>query len=153
MEQWMFGVFLAIAAGQDLKKKQVDIWVFILFGGLALTAAAGRELWGNVGYRWMEHIGGICLGFLLFGIGSISRGGVGIGDGCFFLVSGMMLNFRESMMLLSCGTLCCGLYSLIYLVWMRFRYADIRVVQKQVVPFLPFLIPPGIWLVMNGAVR
>ena len=150
MEQWVFGMFLAVAAGQDLKKKQVDIWVYFLFGGLALAVAAMRQLVGNIGYQWMEHLGGICIGLLLSGLGIISRGGIGIGDGCFFLVSGMMLKFQESMMLLCYGTLLCGLYCLIYLVWRRFHAEGLVGVRKQIVPFLPFLIPPGMWLVMYG---
>ena len=150
MEQWMFGMFLAVAAGQDLRKKQVDIWIYVLFGSLALAAAAGRQMWGNAGYQWMEHVGGICLGLLLSGIGVISRGSIGIGDGCFFLVSGLMLKFRQSMLLLCYGILFCGLYCLIYLVWLRFHSTGIATVRKHIVPFLPFLVPPGIWLLMYG---
>lgn len=150
MEQWIFGMFLAVAAGQDLKKKQVDIWIYFLFGGLALAAAAMQQLVGNDGYQWMEHLGGMCIGLLLSGLGIISRGSIGIGDGCFFLVSGMILKFQESMMLLCYGTLFCGLYCLVYLVWRRFHSDRIAGVRKHIVPFLPFLIPPGVWLVLDG---
>lgn len=150
MERWIFGVFLAIAVGQDLKKQRVDLWVYGVFGSLAFLLAAGRQLRGMTGFQWQEYIGGISLGLMLLGIGMISRGSVGMGDGLFFLVSGMILKLPENMLLLSYGLLLCGLYSLGYLVWLRFRAIGIRTMRAQMIPFLPFLVPPGIWLLAAG---
>lgn len=150
MERWIFGIFLAVAAGQDLKKRRVDLWIYGVFGGLAFLLAADRQLRGITGFQWQEYIGGISLGLMLLGVGMISRGSVGMGDGLFFLISGMILKLPENMLLLSYGLLLCGLYSLGYLVWLRFRSIGIRTMRTQMIPFLPFLVPPGIWLLAAG---
>lgn len=147
MKRWIFGVFLAIAAGQDFRKKQVDIWVYELFGGFALLNGAVHLLVGASKYQWLQSLGGICLGLLIVGGSVVSHGRIGLGDGYFFCVSGVLLGFQENMMLLCGGVLCSGLYSLVYLVWMRFAAAEIGKMRKQVIPFLPFLIPTGIWLI------
>lgn len=150
MERWIFGMFLAVAAGQDLRKKQVDLWIYGLFGCFAFLLAIGRQLRGAAGFQWQEYIGGISIGLMLLGIGIISRGSIGMGDGLFFLVSGMILKLPENMLLLSYGILLCGLYSLGYLVWIHFRAEGIKHMRAQMIPFLPFLIPPGIWLLTAG---
>lgn len=147
MERWIFAGFLLLAAAQDLKKRQVEIWVYLLFGGAALAVGVGRQLTGG-GYGWLEHLGGMSPGIALLAAAALSRGGIGMGDGCFFLVSGLLLGFWENMMLLCYGMLFCGIFCLGYLVWCRVcRTADVR---KQVVPFLPFVLPPGIWLVLQN---
>lgn len=150
MERWIFGMFLAVAAGQDLKKKQVDIWVYIVFGMLAFLITAERKLGGTAEFCWNDHIGGISLGLLILGIGIISRGKIGLGDGLFFVVSSLILKLPETMLLLCYGLLFCGLYSLGYLVWMRFQTSEIQAIRGQIVPFLPFLVPPGIWILTAG---
>lgn len=150
MERWIFGMFLAVAAGQDLKKKQVDLWIYAFFGGFAFLLAVGRQLRGDAGFQWQEYIGGISMGLMILGIGIISRRSIGIGDGLFFLVSGMILKLPENILLLSYGILLSGLYSLIYLVWMHFRTEGMKHIRTQMIPFLPFLIPPGIWLLTAG---
>ena len=147
MKRWLFGMFLAIAAGQDLKKKRVDVWLYLLFGGLALGMLSG-ELTGDV--NLMKEIQRVLPGLLLLGISIVSGGGVGTGDGCFFLVSGLMLSFMENIMLFCGGTLLCGVYSLGYLFWLRMRKPFLPGAGKQMLPFLPFLLPPGIWLLFSG---
>lgn len=148
MERWLFAGFLLLAAAQDLKKKQVDIWIYLLFGGAALAIGIGRELTGGDACPWLEHLSGAGLGMGLLAVSAVSRGGIGTGDGCFFLVSGLFLGFWENLMMLCYGTLLCGVFCLGYWIWCRFHMiADVR---KRVVPFLPFVVPPGIWLVMRG---
>lgn len=137
-----------MAAAQDLARKQVDIWIYLLFGGTALAIGIGRQLAGDAGYSCLQHVEAAGLGAALLAASLVSRGGIGRGDGCFFLVSGLYLEFWENLMMLCYGILLCGIFSLGYLMWCRFRMsADVR---KRTIPFLPFVVPPGIWLVLRG---
>ncbi len=173
MKRWLFGIFLAVAAGQDLKKQRVDLWIYLLFGGLATAVVIGSQLSGMVDEGMAaavlagsqpgrmtegeiclkglaEVIRSICPGLVLLGVGKVSRGGIGTGDGCFFLISGLLISFWENMMILGYGTLLCGLYSLGYLVWKRMNRGTLADARRHTIPFLPFLLPPGIWLLCNG---
>lgn len=141
----IFLLFLLVAAGRDLKKKSVEIWIYIIFGIWALL---------DMGYRWVvmgqqidcgNLFSSLCLGFGLLGCGILWRDAVGLGDGCFFLVSGLLLGFWENLALLCYGMLLCSLYCLGYLIWNQVYYR--RNVRKDTVPFLPFLLPVGIWIV------
>lgn len=141
----IFLLFLLVAAGRDLKKKSVEIWIYIIFGIWALL---------DMGYRWVvmgqqidygNLFSSLCLGFGLLGCGILWRDAVGLGDGCFFLVSGLLLGFWENLALLCYGMLLCSLYCLGYLIWNQVYYR--RNVRKDTVPFLPFLVPVGIWIV------
>lgn len=149
MERWIFAGFLATAAVQDWRSKQVSVWVYLLFGAAALVGAGWRLLAGE-GLRWMELAGSICIGLSMLGAGFATGGAIGSGDGCFFLVSSLLLGFWDNLLLLCYGTLLCGSYGLGYLVWCRWHTTELE--KKKVVPFLPFLVPPGIWLLFcsNG---
>lgn len=148
MEKWVFVTFLFIAAAQDLRRKEVEIWVYLLFGGMGLAVGIARWVSGEAAYAWMEHLAASGIGIALLAASAVSRGEIGMGDGCFFLVSGLLLGFWENVILLSYGVLLCGMFCLGYFVWCRFHMAgDVR---KRVVPFLPFLVPSGIWLALRG---
>lgn len=144
IEQGMFLLFLLITAMQDLKRKSVRLWVYILFalgaaGALIYLWASGQEV------IWTDRILGAGLGLIMLGGSIAGRGSVGLGDGAFFLISGLMLGFWDNLALLLYGSLCCGLYCLVLLaVNLLLCHRNIR---KRTVPFLPFLIPVAIWIV------
>ena len=53
--EWLlFGIFLFIAAMQDLRNKQVKLWVFILFGVLALGMKVFFWLGSGNPFCWQE---------------------------------------------------------------------------------------------------
>ena len=150
MERWLFGVFLLTAAVQDWIRKSVDIRIYLLFGGAALLTMLRKVLMGGIffGSGWENRLGSISIGLGLLALGVLSRGRIGTGDGCFFIVSGLLLGFWENFLLLSYGTLLCGLYSLFCIVRSRFYIEE--TLTKRIIPFLPFLIPPGVWLLVYG---
>ena len=146
MERIVFGSFLALAAGQDLRRKQVDLWVYLLFGAAALILGIGGPGGGDWG--WAEHLAAAGLGGILLGIGAVSGGGIGAGDGLFFAVSGLYVGFWENMMMLCYGTMLCGLFCLGYYVWCLAGRAQDR--RHDRIPFLPFVVLPGIWVLLQG---
>ncbi len=152
MQKWIFGVFLSVAAGQDLRKKKVDVWVYLVFGSFALSSWFYEFLSVPESKRIWEIFLKLCPGMMLLGISSISRGGIGIGDGCFFLISGLLLSVRNNLVLLCWGIMLCGMYSFGYLMWIRMKRRSFRKAGGEVVPFLPFLVPFGIWMICSGGV-
>lgn len=145
MDRWIFLLFLLIVAGQDLRKKRVEVWIFIVFGVGALLILAYQ--WGTAGQPvpWGNRFSSMCLGFGLLGCSILWQDAIGLGDGCFFLVSGLMLGFWENLALLCYGLLLCSVYCLGLFVWNQVRYH--KNVKNCTVPFLPFLVPVGIWIV------
>ena len=135
-QKGLFLCFLLIAAGQDLHKKSVAVWVYLLFGSLALVGQSWNQ--------WGDLLCGACPGLAMLGISMLWKDQVGTGDGCFFLVSGLMLGFWQNMALLCYGLFLCSGYCLVKLVWNQIL--NRKNVGKQTVPFLPFLVPVGVWL-------
>lgn len=149
----LFLCFLLAAAWQDFRNRQVDVCIFVVFGTAAVVSGAVQWLILGENYSVPGHMAGSALGGALLVAAMASRGGIGTGDGCFFLVSGLMLGFWENLALLCYSTLCCGLFCLGYFVWCRTQKGVN--VGKRTVPFLPFAVLPGIWLVfcrMTGAI-
>lgn len=146
MRKGIFLVFLLVVAIQDLHRKKVKVWVFVVFGILAL---------GLNGYLWIvqkedsmwNHVLSASLGAGLLALGRFCEGNIGTGDGWFFAVSGLMLEFWENLSLLCMGVMLCGSYGLAVLVWNQIRTGE-RAGNKTV-PFLPFVAVPGILMAME----
>lgn len=152
LETILLAGFTALAAGQDMRKKQVDINVFIVFGLMAAAAAVFRiwEKRNGAGEQVVVYMTGILPGLVLLCLGKVSRGSIGAGDGCYFLISGLLLGFWKNLALLFYGTLCCGLFCLGYFVWGSLKQTDCM--RKKTVPFLPFAAIPVFCMAVNEAV-
>jgi len=143
----IFAGFLTFSAIQDLRKKRVAVWIYMLFGGLALLWAGCRIVRARETYVILDHLASILIGIVILLAGIWSDGAVGSGDGWFFCVAGVILGFWENVMLLLYGTLLCGLFSLGYFFWGKIHQRE--GVGKTMIPFLPFVAIPGIWLIVE----
>lgn len=141
MREWLWIGFLMTAAIQDFRKKQVDIWVYLVFGALGAVWVGYRMIWYGEMYQFFDHATSCSLGFGLLGVSMMSRGEIGCGDGCFFLVSGILLGFWENLLLLLWGSLCCGLFCLVLIAGDMVRQ---KKACRRSVPFLPFVALPGL---------
>ena len=145
MYKLAFLIFLMAAAFWDLIKKEIPLWIYV--AGAVMAVMTRRLEWVTVDGMLSIGIGGG-----LFLLALISRERIGKGDGVFFLVSGMFLESRMNAALFFYGLMLCSVYCL----WMeayghigrRNRYRELR---KTTVPFLPFLVPVGIWLITGGS--
>lgn len=152
----VFLVFLLAAAWQDFGTKQVSAEIFWLSGTAALVcqslsvlclafmkeAGAEEAVLPFFLNAWGSYLAGVLPGAALLVLSRLGCG-IGVGDGVFFLVSGLLLGLRHNLLFL-CGTvLCCGLFGLGYYVWSRMRgnYKG----GKTELPLLPFGVIPGIW--------
>lgn len=153
MEWLVFGAFLLISAGEDLRRKAVDVRVYLIFGFLAIGLAGWRAASASSG-GW-ELAGDACIGAALgaglLAAGRVSAGGVGVGDGLFFCISGVYLGFWNNLLLLVLSSLCCGLFCLGYYVWGRLWQG--RGWGEKTVPFLAFTAIPGIWMTAEAVGR
>lgn len=144
--------FLVLAAVQDFRRKSIDLR---LLGFFAILAAGGK------GYVYMatresgllsDAAAGAGLGILLLGITAVSRGGIGIGDGVFFCVSGLMLGFWRNMMLFCISTMLCGIWGLWLVVRNQFSRQKQENLRKKSVPFIPFVLAAAICMEIGGRV-
>ncbi|MBT9776151.1 pilus assembly protein CpaA [Clostridium sp. MCC353] len=130
----VFLLFWSIAAWQDLRVKSVSLWVFIVFGAAALLIRKGIR---------PDMVISAGIGLILLGIGMLSQGAIGEGDGMFFLVSGLYLPVIDNCLLLLYGLLFCSIFSVIMIAA---GICSRRNFRGRTVPFLPFLLPAGIWM-------
>lgn len=152
----VFLVFLLAAAWQDFGTKQVSTEIFWLSGSAALAcqswsvldlafvkAAGGAEpVLPFLLNTWGPYLAGALPGAALLALSRLGCG-IGVGDGFFFLVSGLLLGLRHNLFFLCTTVLCCGLFGLGYYVWSRMNGNDAG--GKTELPLLPFGVLPGIW--------
>lgn len=136
----LFFVFLGIAAWQDLRTRSIGLEV--LAGGAAA---------GIITCIWKERfLGEIILamipGISLLLVSVMTEGLLGVGDGLFFIVSGLFLGWQECVMLLISGQIFCGIFGLAMMVGAQIG-AGGGSIRKLRLPFLPFLLPAALWMV------
>jgi leader peptidase (prepilin peptidase)/N-methyltransferase len=143
----VFAVFLVIAAWQDLRRLEIDLWIFGVFGLAAVVLCIDSFILGGEP-SWKECLAGGLFGggFLL--ISRVSGGGIGVGDGLFFVVAGLLLGLEKCILLFVGATFLCGIYSLCFYTYKRLRY-NLHV-GKQLLPFLPFAAAAGALMFWTG---
>lgn len=144
----LFACFLLLAAGQDLKKKEVNVWVFAVFGILAIGVAVIECFQTGGGYDWLEHVSSASLGLGLLGAGMMTGGKIGSGDGWFFVISGIMLGFWDNFMILSYAIILSGVFCLFWFAGAQ--VCGTNIYGKHTVPFLPFVAIPSIYIIVHN---
>lgn len=135
----IFGVFLLAAAWEDGREKAVSVWLFQAAGMAGLILAL---LQGDIG---RERLLSCMIGAGLLLLSRLTGESIGMGDGCFFVISGLFLRAGMNLKLLICGIflngiVCGGIY-----LWGWLHGQDFK---KKTIPFLPFLVPVWIGLVI-----
>ena len=140
MENWIFLGVLFYGAHMDFKRKELSgsyLLVSLLIGCVCLIYSSLN------GRSWIDTALSCGLGAGLLGFSYLTDGGIGEGDGWFFFISGLFLSLRENLLLLCSGWFLCVLYGLL-LICRSIRGK--RIDRRKQVPFLPFLIPMGVYL-------
>ena len=138
----LFFLFLGAAAWQDLRTRSISFWL------LAVGTAAGllNCIW------WERQPGEIILamipGTAVLLMSFLTNRVLGEGDGLFFVVSGFFLGWQEIILLFLSGQIFCSIFGLTIAVSTIVSGAGNRNIRKMRLPFLPFLIPAALWLVM-----
>lgn len=134
----IFICMLILAAWQDLKTGTIDIRLLIVFGCIGLLLHLSSDL------LWYDRIASSGIGVILLILNKLTNGGIGEGDGWFFVVTGLYLDWERNLLLFLGGLGLCFLWSLPLAVQAILRKGSGR---KRELPFLPFLLPAGIWMV------
>ena len=77
MRMWIFSGFMLTAAIKDLHKKEVELWVFALFGAAAFLMNVYLGVVTKADLLWQEQLMSCSLGAGLLLMGRFSRGGIG----------------------------------------------------------------------------
>ena len=133
----VFLAALCLAAATDLKSRTISRGFLLIFMLLGIR-------WRLFSKRpFSETLLAMLPGAVLLLFSRITAGEIGEGDGWFFVVSGLFLSWREAAVLFLSGLMLCGGYGLCVLAAGAAGGKDMR---KKRLPFLPFLLPGGIWL-------
>ena len=139
MKEMLFLIFLAVAAWQDMRDKEIDAWLYVVFGGLIWF---GKLCFDGPVELWREAVNAVP-GIALVLLSRLSGGAVGEGDGWFFVVAGVALGVRNAVALFFISLFLCCLWCAGMAVWGWRRRISVR---RRTVPFLPFVLPAVLWI-------
>ncbi len=121
-------IFLVAASVFDLKERAIPVWLFII----GITGAVVSNIClGSVIIT--EKIGGMLIGFVLLAISKLTDGQIGEGDGISFLITGIVLGFKDNFWLLTEALFLSFIWSLVFLLVKKINL-------KTRLPFLPFVL-------------
>lgn len=155
-----FSLFLMVFSWQDLHRKRIRVSWLYGFGtaGMALTMIRCVLSVIKDGWDWKKSalqitvwLLGMLPGIFLFWMERQTKGAVGLGDGCFFLITGCYLGGWRTLELLMgavfVSSLAGGVWMLTALLggkgnglWEKMR--------KKKLPFLPCVLPVWIWMLI-----
>lgn len=121
-------IFMAVAAYQDWKEKQINVCIFLVaaFVGIVLRVGVQEEsVW--------SMLEGVAVGIVILLLAWLTGGSVGAGDGLMFMVSGIFLEFWENINLLMTSFTIAGVVAL-------FMIAVKKKGRKYRLPFVPFML-------------
>lgn len=135
----MFAIVLILAAWQDFRYRYLERWFLIVFGllGLAYSICSDRT--------WQEAASSVMIGVLLLFLSRITGGEIGEGDGWFFIVTGLYLSLLRNLILLLSGLFFSSIFSLVLIAMLTKDGGGIRKIR---IPFIPFLLPMGLWFML-----
>ena len=136
---WTAVAMILFGAWSDWRTREIS-------GRFLLISASAGVCLALFGVRSWSEVALSCLpGIALLCLSRLTNGGIGEGDGWFFVVIGLLLDVGEIVGLLLSGFCLCvltGLLLLMQAVWNGHGYRNLRI------PFLPFLIPGGLYLAL-----
>lgn len=111
----------------DWRKREISLGSLLVFG----AAGIGWNLLSR-GQSPASAAGGAAVGLVFLGLGVVTRGMVGLGDGLLLGVLGLYLGFWDTFRLLCVGTCLAGLLSAAGILTGKRKWED-------TIPFVPFL--------------
>ena len=156
----VFSLFLMVFSWQDFHRKRIRVGWLYGFGTAGMTLTMIRCVLSVIkdGWDWkksvlqiMVWLLGMLPGIFLFWMERQTKGAVGLGDGCFFLITGCYLGGWRTLELLMgavfVSSLAGGVWMLTALLggkgnglWEKMR--------KKKLPFLPCVLPVWIWMLI-----
>ena len=156
----VFSLFLSVFSWQDLHRNRIRVSWLYGFGtaGMALTAIRCVLAVMGDGWDWKKGalqiavwLLGMLPGTLLLWMERQTKGAVGLGDGCFFLITGCYLGGWRTFELLMGSVF---VSSLVGGVWMLMSLLGGKgnglweKMRKKKLPFLSCVLPVWIWMLI-----
>lgn len=124
----LLGLFLAIAAIQDLMKKKIKVWTVIVSAILLCICIPFCPA-----LSFIDRICGLLIGIGVVLLAKLTGEKIGLGDGLVLCVTGLGLGFWSNLELFALALTIAAVFSIILLV---LRLAN----RKKSIPFLPFVL-------------
>ena len=139
IKESLFLMILVLAAWQDCRWKSISMRFLLAEGiiGVRFSVALKRSL--------LQVVLSAGIGVLLLLLSKWTEGGIGEGDGWFFVVSGCYIDWQDNLCLFLSGLFLCFGLSLCFMVLRLLK----RKRNHVTVPFLPFLLPVGISMMLD----
>lgn len=147
----VFFAFLCFAAWKDWKTRQVLTGMLALMGvtGILARGILCWLLWKEQG-AWLRGLtdwgGGLLAGGMLLALSRVTGGGLGAGDGWFFVVSAAWIGIEKQLCLLIGGMMLCFLFCGAAVIWGVLKGVSVKGMR---IPFLPFLVPAAVFLLIS----
>ena len=119
--------FLGINSWLDIKKREISLVTIGIFGITGLILSLSQK-----GFSW-DCLIPVAIGAGIVGLGILTKGAVGIGDGLLLMALGTMLDAGKFLAVFFMGVLGCSAVSLIFLLVLKNA-------GKSELPFVPFLL-------------
>lgn len=156
----LFCIFYVWMAVEDFRCGEISVRhlrIFGLAGGiqLAMTLLPGWHqqqagilafIWGIQSREHWELLASTLPGLVFLGLGRVTGGALGSGDGWFLLFAGCYLNLGQICILGGSGILVSGIVGLLVLVVGYLRGEDWR---RRRIPLLPCMLPAVLFMTMQ----
>ena len=110
------GILLFILSVMDLRNKKVNIWAVMLFGIVCVTG-----LLLNHKINIYSGICGFATGLFAVGFSLISKEQIGIGDGIIIAFMGLLLGFKNGLVIVCMASFFMAIVSLVLIVLKRVK--------------------------------
>ena len=120
-------VFLATNSWLDIKKKEISLITVGIFGITGILLSLSQR-----GFSW-DYLIPAAIGTAIVGLGILTKGAVGIGDGLILLTLGTIMEPEKFLAVFFMGLLGCSAVSLIMLLVAQNA-------GKSELPFIPFVL-------------
>ncbi len=131
---------MVYAAWQDWKRRSISLRFLIIAGCIGILFSCLLE---RTPAQALISCG---IGFLLLWLGRLTGGGIGDGDGWFFVVLGLYIDWKPSIYILLWGlgfSFWTSLFLVVRNCWKKEK-------RRRTLPFLSLLLPGGMAALLTG---
>lgn len=121
------GVILFLSSIKDIKSRQISMTLMILGMVVLFMCIPFR---GDL--SMIDGLLGTAVGFIMIGIGKLTRWKIGMGDGIVLILTGMGVGFWENIVTLLYSLFIIFIFTVILLLMKK-------ITSKTTLPFVPFL--------------
>lgn len=125
--------WLLLLSWQDIKKKEVSIWILFLgIGIVMLSIGYGIKMEDGISI-WISKGVGTFMGVVLILLSKVSKEQIGMGDAIVITMTGAVFGFWNNLCLLFYSLILSAVYAVVLLLMKKIH-------KRQRIAFLPFVV-------------